>query len=1612
MIKKIYLFVLLFLSGLVWVNGQLPGSYAYDFRDGTIVTDGQSSDEKLTLAGSYSYHSTNYGLNMKVDGVITLTVSGSSTVRFLGSKYSGLNMVGSAVADGDLGTQSTKVEADLVDYYDFVYGGNEANLTFKTTAGSGNDLYLPLIEVIPAQLGGEAALAEENIVYRFDLRDGSIIPNETTLNGNYVIEAGLFKVEPGSSNAYGYNGAIHGSVLKTGNKITLQVAGNSFIKVGGCQYSNGTISVSSATGSFDQVSQASQTASCYHEGGATIDFLYVGTEGAVVLDFTGTTYIPVIEVIPVPYDVSLESWVQKSGTVSINNTDVNYTAGATSSDNPTITVSDGTVISATTEKASVRIDLAGNSLSSYTPVCSGDIESVNIDGDRMELVFSDAATNPKTYIVEVADNSVVAQAEPGKTYIYNFADGSVLPQTSYSALRYVTFVSTDGILTLNSNTSTQALQFGYHDSSHGAVLFPGNSMDIIVAGNATFTLGTCQYGSATDAVFEFTDESGTVLGSTDAHNIGSGSCGTNSFNYTGPAGVITATLKSAGFPNAEVYIHGITIENAAEIIPSDGKTDVWDFGAEQLNTEQYNNKLNEDVINTWYDETIVVGSNGNVLPGFSAGTLSFVGGGNDRLRTTNTSLTRYDENIASVSGYTGRIYVNSTAATGRYLSLTLSEDDEVTIIAKTDAGGNLVFQNVADPVAQTDEIPITSNLTELNFVAKSAGTYHVFDNLGKPSYYRIYRKDATYVTLTGLVDVTQAAGIPDGYQIVFENEAGKTWTSFVTDGTYSVTLPAGYSYSLALTGANGYIIRNATSLEVIETTISHDVTIAKVELYTVSGAISGLGTAISNLQLVYAADEAASTIYHPEPEVDAVLSTYSVQLEPGVEYTILAQGVNDYYLPVNTLTIGNADQTADLEFSEKVRHHVSITTSGLSTEQEADLGLVFTNLYEEGYQYSFESYNEVSLRDGVYVVDDSGLDAYPVELELTSNLYVDGAEVSKNLEFRPVTNWSFDDQVISAATPAYKGLLFTGTISNEISKGHLVAKPGATVQVPVNPGHKIRISYYYSADFTIEGGEAITTSSGSTSVIESIEYIYSGSTAGYVTLTIGSGSATTYLTQIEVAAVVDYQPVIYVGPDKTYTTINDALSAVREMVRANGQRVTILIDPGNYEEMLVIDVPEVMLKNASATPSIGLQNSGVGIDAEAVRITSYYGHGYNYYSMGSDQKWNADVLRVNKENGYPSYDNVGAGTTNGSYWNATVVVSAPGFEADHIIFENSFNQYISQKESEDVVVMWTTGSKGLRPVDYGNTAVQDKSFVERAAAIAITNNTDKVILNKCRVVGRQDSFFGGSNTRVVVYKGTMMGSTDYLFGGMTAVFYQSDLLMNTSDNSSDVSYITAAQQSSGRGYLMYECTIGSASPGNETASLLTSKPGYFGRPWQATTSEVVFYNTLVKTSDYTGFVGKSLINPIGWLNTLGGESNKMYEYGTIEESGENNLGSRANWSTVLSVPTLTDGTAITTFNFTRGTDGWDPIPALMDGDVETALFEHESSSLIHIYAVDHRIFVSNIHDDTRINVYSISGILQKSLEADSDINFGMTKGLWIVEVISATNRQSVKVSVY
>lgn len=1031
------------------------------------------------------------------------------------------------------------------------------------------------------------------------------------------------------------------------------------------------------------------------------------------------------------------------------------------------------------------------------------------------------------------------------------------------------------------------------------------------------------------------------------------------------------------------------------------KTDVWDFGAKQLDPTLFTNKLSESSINAWY--SVPAGTPNVVMPtSFSAEELSWTGGSNDRLRTSNTNLTRYDTNLGagSAAGYTGRLYVNAGAATGRFLTLALNEDDEVSVFANSDAAGNLNFVNIANPADVAKPTPTSITAAEYKFVAKSTGNYKIFDNISKPSYYRIQRKAAQYITFSGNIDTSQTTVIPGNYSIIFTNEAGKSWTAPVNSGTYSVTLPANYNYSLKLGNANGYVITSGENLIVTPSTTLYDIAIAQVSLFKLTGSITGLSAVnLNNLGLNFTANPTAGTFYIPKAVIDKTAGTYSVNIEANVSYTISASGVNDSEILANTIQISTEDSTKNLVFTPKEKFGITISTIGLNASEKSQLKLSFTNVNEPGYDYNFTDLNTISLRNGSYIITKSGLDAFALQLQPTSYLKVNNSSAAKTLKFIAVNNWSFEDQTITTSTPNYKGLAFTGNIVNEVSKGHIVCQAGSTVTVPMNPGEKIVISYYYAANFSVNGQPQVVTSSGSTSLVENYEYIYLGSSAGNAVIT---NSGTAYITNIYQSPIVAYSPSITVGTNKDYQSINDALMAVSRMTRTNNDRVTILIDPGNYEEMIVVKSPNVTLKNASSNPSIDLTNQGTGISPNAVRITSYYGTGYNYFSQGTDNKWSEIALENNKENGFTDYINVD-GTSNNSYWNATAVIDANNFEAEDIIFENSFNQYISQKESNDVVVA-TTGNKGIRPTSLNDVAVQDKSFVERATAFAVPKGIDKVFLKNCRVVGRQDSFYGGTGARVAVYKGVIMGAVDYVFGPMNATFYQSKFAMNVSDVSADASYLTAPQQLSGRGFLLYECTIGSAIPGIDNASTYRAKPGFFGRPWAANTGEAVIYKATVETSDFPGSVGKSLIDPEGWKSTLSGTSDRVYEYQTNEISGVDNSQNRVSWSKVLTNPYLTDGTEITPFNFTKGNDNWDPFNTITLG-----IQINQAQSKVNIFSSKKSIFISNVKAITEVKVYSMFGSLIKTLRINNDTNFNLSTGVYLVTVQSNDGIKSVKV---
>ena len=307
-------------------------------------------------------------------------------------------------------------------------------------------------------------------------------------------------------------------------------------------------------------------------------------------------------------------------------------------------------------------------------------------------------------------------------------------------------------------------------------------------------------------------------------------------------------------------------------------------------------------------------------------------------------------------------------------------------------------------------------------------------------------------------------------------------------------------------------------------------------------------------------------------------------------------------------------------------------------------------------------------------------------------------------------------------------------------------------------------------------------------------------------------------------------------------SVNAALEQARVAYAATGETTTIYIEPGDYEEELTIDVPGLRLINASETPSIAVKNGGVDIDEHAVRLTWYYGHGYQYASMRGQFNYGGKRARC---------------------WNASTLVTAPDFYAENIIFQNSFNLYVSKAEAQDTLVDisqakndWTANERPkrimpTRPKEVGNTEVQKRFFRERASALSFTSTATNCVLKNCRVVGRQDALYGDHGASVAVLGGVLAGAVDYIFGGMTLDVIGTELVAMVGSEKNDHCYISAGraatpenlaklpkasrdsvpeEEITEHGMIFVDCTVRHAnsdelvSPGNA--------PVWLGRPWR------------------------------------------------------------------------------------------------------------------------------------------------------------------------------------
>lgn len=219
-----------------------------------------------------------------------------------------------------------------------------------------------------------------------------------------------------------------------------------------------------------------------------------------------------------------------------------------------------------------------------------------------------------------------------------------------------------------------------------------------------------------------------------------------------------------------------------------------------------------------------------------------------------------------------------------------------------------------------------------------------------------------------------------------------------------------------------------------------------------------------------------------------------------------------------------------------------------------------------------------------------------------------------------------------------------------------------------------------------------------------------------------------YLKAPQDTSAVAYQSEILVGEGQQYPTITKALDAVNRMTREDGQRVTIVLTDALYREQVVVDTPDITFKSKGDSPAT---------------ITWYYGTNFSYYSADPSTDRTYGGL-YSEQYAVDQYTKTNVGMVPG-HWGSTVniMAAATGFQADNVIFENSFNRYHTDEEVADGVGLGVDASKQDR-----STASDDdvKKAVNKERACTMFLQADDCEFNNCSFLSGQDTMYTGDNT--------------------------------------------------------------------------------------------------------------------------------------------------------------------------------------------------------------------------------------------------------------------------
>ena len=415
--------------------------------------------------------------------------------------------------------------------------------------------------------------------------------------------------------------------------------------------------------------------------------------------------------------------------------------------------------------------------------------------------------------------------------------------------------------------------------------------------------------------------------------------------------------------------------------------------------------------------------------------------------------------------------------------------------------------------------------------------------------------------------ITSASAIPDGTSVVAVNKTtGLQYSGIISDSMYSVDVPVEdeeMEYELSISNP-AYIITNGiTSVKISKeasSQVTADITIMKLSTKTVTGNITGIADEydVSQLGVSFLTD--ADKEYVPEVVMAADRKSYSARVEEGVTYNVVLTGADDYEITSAHSGVSyTEDGTLDITAGLKPTYAVTLNLPDEPDFTGKNIIYTYTNKDNSRYTYSFDSKDNIRLREGSYTLTIGGdFIAQPYKLKSGADITVKSGEVTQKVIFEQITSWSFAagsgdyyNQTIQKSTGYYNGLYI------DASTGKLATKPdgsstqfngGAKIVVPVTGRCTVSVEAYSGmyALYTI-GGEAASTTTAVSS------YRYDSKEAGTVEIvSTAQGKDSAYIKSISV--VYDAKEVEYVEQPKMPVITGSTDSLV---VQPEGQRLKL-----------------------------------------------------------------------------------------------------------------------------------------------------------------------------------------------------------------------------------------------------------------------------------------------------------------------------------------------------------------------------------------------------------------------------------------------------------------------